>query len=69
VARALSDEPEARMVVLAGRMHVQGGLGIPRCASRRRPTRSLVVLPLTAAEIDAERDAPNGIADIAIRVP
>jgi len=69
VARALSDEPEARMVVLAGRMHVQGGLGIPRCASRRRPTRSLVVLPLTAAEIDAERDAPSGIADIAIRVP
>lgn len=69
VARALSDEPNARMVVVAGRMHIQGGLGIPRCAGRRRPIRSLVVLPLSDAEIDAELDAPSGIADLAIRVP
>jgi uncharacterized iron-regulated protein len=69
VARALEAAPGARMVVIAGRMHVQAGLGIPRCAARRRAHRSLVVLPLTDAEIDAERASPTGLAELAIRVP
>jgi hypothetical protein len=50
-------------------MHVERGLGIPRCAARRRTLRQLVVLPLTDAEIEAERRAPTGLADLAIRVP
>jgi uncharacterized iron-regulated protein len=69
VARALDAEPAARLVVVAGRMHVQGGLGIPRCAARRRTLRSLVVLPLTGPELERERASPSGLADIAIRVP
>lgn len=57
-----------RVVVVAGRMHVQRGLGIPRTAARRRPHRHLVVLPLTESEIEAERRAPTGLCDLAIPV-
>jgi uncharacterized iron-regulated protein len=69
LAEALAERPGLRAVVIAGRMHVQRGLGIPRTASRRGVARFRIVLPLTAEEIEAERAAPTGLCDVAIRVP
>lgn len=58
VAEALAapDGPH-RVVVLAGRVHVQGGLGIPRRAARRGATPSLVILPASAEELEGLGDA------------
>lgn len=70
VARALS-APHAphRMIVIAGRMHVQRALGIPRCAARRLPgLTSAVVLPLSADEARAEVGAATPLCDYAIVV-
>jgi len=45
----------ARMVVLAGRAHVQGGVGIPRRAARRGATPYLVVLPAMPSDLEESR--------------
>lgn len=45
----------ARIVVLAGRAHVQGGIGVPRRAARRGVTPFLVVLPARADELEENR--------------
>lgn len=68
LATALAAEPGHRAVVIAGRMHVQRGLGIPRTAARRGVRSHRVVLPLTAEEIAAERETPTGLCDIALLV-
>lgn len=44
------DDAPRRMVVFAGRMHVQGGLGIPKRAERRGVGPSRIVLPIDADE-------------------
>lgn len=70
VSRVLGagDAPH-RIVALAGRMHVQAGLGVPRCAARRVPgLRSVVVLPLTDEEARAEVGAETPAADYALVV-
>jgi uncharacterized iron-regulated protein len=41
-----------RMVVLAGRMHVERGLGIPRRAARRGAAPFRVLLPLEPSELE-----------------
>ncbi|AKF03781.1 ChaN family lipoprotein [Sandaracinus amylolyticus] len=52
VASTLASEgAPARMVVLAGRVHVQGGLGIPRRAARRGAAPYRVVMPLLEEEL------------------
>lgn len=58
VAEVLAGEgaPE-RMVVLAGRMHVQGGHGIPRRAARRGAAPFRVVLPLLEGELEGAAGA------------
>jgi uncharacterized iron-regulated protein len=57
VARALGAEgAPRRMVVLAGRMHVQRGLGIPRRAARRGALGAhRVILPLPPSEMAEAR--------------
>jgi uncharacterized iron-regulated protein len=53
VAEVLASEGgPRRMVVLAGRMHVQRGLGIPRRAARRGAEPFRVILPLTERELE-----------------
>lgn len=52
-----SDGP-ARMVVLAGRVHVKGGLGIPDRAAKRGAVPYAVVLPVTQAELKRELRRP-----------
>lgn len=42
-----------RLVVLAGAMHVQAGLGIPRRAARRGAGPQAIVLPILESELDA----------------
>jgi uncharacterized iron-regulated protein len=66
LAEALAGDDRA--VVIAGRMHVQRGLGIPRTAMRRGVRSHRIVLPLTDEEIDAERENPVGLCDVAVRV-
>jgi uncharacterized iron-regulated protein len=44
-----------RMVVLAGRAHVQGGVGIPRRAARRGAAPFVVVLPVHGDELEESR--------------
>lgn len=44
-----------RMIVLAGRAHVQGGVGIPRRAARRGATPFVVVLPVRGDELEEAR--------------
>lgn len=61
-------EGDDTAVVIAGRMHVQRGLGIPRTAMRRGVRSHRIVLPLTDEEIEAERANPIGLCDVAIRV-
>ncbi|MGF1468280.1 MAG: ChaN family lipoprotein [Sandaracinaceae bacterium] len=63
-ARALA-EPEgpARIVVLAGRFHVLGGLGIPGRAARRGVEPYRIVLPVDAEEVGASVSADAPAAD------
>jgi len=57
VAEVLGAEgAPARMVVLAGRTHVWGGLGIPRRAARRGAAPFVVVLPAARRELAELRD-------------
>ncbi len=51
------DGPRA-MVVLAGRVHVQYGLGIPKRAARRGAAPFAVVIPLTQSELNAQLALP-----------
>lgn len=66
-AAASMGAPDAphRIVVLAGRMHVQRGLGIPRRAARRGLEPFRVVLPLTREELAESR----GLCDYAVIAP
>ncbi|MEM7136680.1 MAG: ChaN family lipoprotein [Myxococcota bacterium] len=51
----------SRMVVLAGRVHVKRGLGIPRRGARRGAEPFVVVMPVTEKELKAElKLAPEG---------
>lgn len=53
IAEVLASEgTPSRMVVLAGRMHVQAGHGIPRRAARRGAAPYRIVLPLTEGELE-----------------
>ena len=54
---ARSDGP-AKMVVFAGRVHVQRGLGIPDRAAKRGAEPYVVVLPVSDEELQAELDRP-----------
>ena len=54
---ARSDGP-AKMVVFAGRVHVQRGLGIPDRAAKRGAKPYAVVLPVTEEELQTELDRP-----------
>ena len=57
----------ARVLVFAGRMHVEGSLGIPRTVARRGVTPTRVVLPVTepqALELaEAARAGDRPVAD------
>jgi len=55
-----SPEGPSRMIVFAGRVHVQGGLGIPRRAARRGAEPFLVVMPVTEKELKAELKDDTG---------
>ncbi len=48
----------AMMIVFAGRVHVQRGLGIPDRAAKRGATPYIVVLPVTPSELKAELKKP-----------
>jgi uncharacterized iron-regulated protein len=48
----------AKMIVFAGRVHVQRGLGIPDRAAKRGAEPYVVVLPVTDAELEAELERP-----------
>jgi len=54
---ARSDGP-AKMIVFAGRVHVQRGLGIPDRAAKRGAKPYAVVLPVTEEELQTELDRP-----------
>jgi uncharacterized iron-regulated protein len=50
----------AKMIVLAGRVHVERGLGIPDRAAKRGAVPYAVVLPVTDKELKAElKKAPE----------
>jgi uncharacterized iron-regulated protein len=51
-----------RMVVLAGRAHVERGLGIPRRAGRRGAGPSVIILPVSAEE---REQLAGGACDLA----
>jgi uncharacterized iron-regulated protein len=69
IALALSREnAPQRMLVIAGTMHVQSGLGIPRCAARRGIAPFVVVMPIDASDLDETLHAPP-IADFLWVVP
>lgn len=53
----------ARLVVLAGVMHVASGLGIPARAARRGAAPHAIVLPIAESELDEARAAEPPIAD------
>ncbi len=59
IARAF-DVPGARsrMVVFAGRVHIAGGLGIPKRAARRGIEPFVTVMPVDKRELDEELDRP-----------
>lgn len=67
VARAFAQTDVAstpvRMIVLAGRAHVERGLGIPRRAERRGTPHGVIVLPITAEELEPLRAASPAAAD------
>ena len=48
------------MIVFAGRVHVQGGLGIPSRAEKRGAAPFVVVLPVTESELERELEEPEG---------
>lgn len=48
----------SRMIVLAGLVHVKGGIGIPRRAAKRGAQPFVVIVPLTEAELEQELDLP-----------
>jgi uncharacterized iron-regulated protein len=48
----------AKMIVLAGRVHVERGLGIPDRAAKRGAAPYVVVLPVTKEELKAELKRP-----------
>jgi len=54
------DRPDspAKMVVLAGRVHIKGGLGIPDRAAKRGAIPYVVVLPVTQSELRSELKRP-----------
>ncbi len=59
VAETLASEGgPAKMLVLAGRVHVKRGLGIPDRAARRGAFPYVVVFPVTPDELKAELRAP-----------
>jgi len=53
-----------RMVVLAGRFHVQQGLGIPKRAARRGVGSQLIVLPVAPEELPSAVDGEAPLADL-----
>jgi uncharacterized iron-regulated protein len=48
----------AKIIVVAGRVHVQRGLGIPDRAAKRGAKPYVVVLPVSDEELQAELDRP-----------
>ena len=59
VAETLAREDgPAQMIVFAGRVHVEGGLGIPSRAAKRGATPYVVVLPVTEDELEVELERP-----------
>jgi hypothetical protein len=46
------------MVVLAGRVHVKFGLGVPERAAKRGAAPYAVVIPVTQEELEHELDRP-----------
>jgi len=59
VAEALGrDGGPAKMIVFAGRVHVQRGLGIPDRAAKRGAVPYVVVLPVTESELKSELKRP-----------
>ena len=48
----------ARMIVLAGVVHVEGGIGIPKRAAKRGAQPYVVVIPSTEEELEQELDLP-----------
>ncbi|MEM8607957.1 MAG: ChaN family lipoprotein [Myxococcota bacterium] len=59
VAEALErDDGPSRMIVFAGRVHVEQGLGIPRRGARRGAKPFVVVMPITEKELKAELKKP-----------
>ncbi len=59
---AREDAP-AHMVVLAGTMHVQAGLGIPSRAARRGARPYVIVMPVAEGELDDALRADPPVAD------
>jgi uncharacterized iron-regulated protein len=68
VAAFLERSP-ARMVVLAGMMHVSAGLGIPDRAARRGAAPHAIVLPIMESELDEALRAEPPLADFLWVVP
>ncbi|MGB5546136.1 MAG: ChaN family lipoprotein [Polyangiales bacterium] len=52
------DGGPAKMIVLAGRVHVKRGLGVPERAAKRGAAPYAVVLPVTEKELKAELKLP-----------
>lgn len=50
----------AKLIVFAGRVHVERGLGIPDRAAKRGAVPYIVVLPVTPSELKAELKKPAG---------
>lgn len=57
------DDAPARMLVLAGTMHVRGGLGIPSRAARRGARPYAIVMPVAQSELDDALHADPPPAD------
>lgn len=60
---AFAARSPAKLVVLAGVMHVASGLGIPARAARRGVAPHAIVLPIAESELDAARRADPPLAD------
>ncbi len=52
VASYLAVHPDTRLMVMAGRAHVERGLGIPRRAERRGAPHGVIVLPVPRPDLD-----------------
>lgn len=60
VAATLQDpESSNRMLVLAGRVHIARGLGIPKRAARRGAKPYVTVMPVDDKELDQQMDQPT----------